>query len=179
MSEALLEHEGITLEALLEAKDNRARRQHDWLVRHRQPVLSLTLVTPGPVKDSIRYRNCMAVALQACDQLLWQRHWPVLERQVLWLPTGAEAMWSVAHAASELKAATVELEQTHPLGRLWDADVICPESGPVGRSSLDMAGRRCLVCNEPAHACSRSRRHPLDEVTQRVERLIDGWFARD
>ncbi|SQA97659.1 2'-(5''-triphosphoribosyl)-3'-dephospho-CoA:apo-citrate lyase [Cedecea neteri] len=140
MSEMLLEVEGVTLAALLEAKERRANRQHEWLLKHSQPVLSLTLVTPGPVKDSIRYRNCMAVALQACDQLLWRYRWPVLERQVLWLPTGAEAMWSVAHSASELKAATVELEQTHPLGRLWDADVICPQNGPVGRTSLDLSG---------------------------------------
>ncbi|NIY47732.1 citrate lyase holo-[acyl-carrier protein] synthase [Cedecea colo] len=179
MSEALVDVEGIMLETLLEAKERRACRQNSWLMKHQQPVISLTLVTPGPVKDSIRYRNCMAVAIQACDQLLWQRCWPVLERQVLWLPTGAEALWSVAHSAAEIKAATVALEQKHPLGRLWDMDVVCPDRGPVGRHSLDRPGRRCLLCDEPAHACARSRRHPLDEVIQRVEGLIDGWFARD
>ncbi|WP_035889565.1 citrate lyase holo-[acyl-carrier protein] synthase, partial [Kosakonia radicincitans] len=45
--------------------------------------------------------------------------------------------------------------------------------------SLDLTTRRCLVCDEPAHGCARSRRHPVDEVVARVEKLIDGWFARD
>lgn len=170
---------GVSLDALLAAKDRRALRQADWLKHYQQPVISLTLVTPGEMKDSIRYRNTMGVALQACDQLLWQHRWQVLDRQVLWLPTGPEAMWCVTHPAAEIKAHSAALEQTHPLGRLWDIDVICPQNGPVGRQSLGGSQRRCLLCDEPAHACSRSRRHPQAQVIARVEKLIDDWFARD
>ncbi len=171
--------DGVSLEAVLAAKEQRAHRQHTWLTRHHRPLISLTLVTPGAVKDSIRYRNAMGVALTACDQLLWQRQWPVLERQVLWLDTGAEALWCVDHCAPEVKASCVELEQTHPLGRLWDFDVLDPLQGQIGRHSLDRPGRLCLLCDEPAHACARSRRHPVEQVVTRVEALIDGWFARD
>jgi len=45
----------------------------------------------------------------------------------------------------------------------------------VGRRSLDNASRRCLICDGPAHACARSRQHPLPEVIAKVEALIDGW----
>ncbi|MBK0080730.1 MULTISPECIES: citrate lyase holo-[acyl-carrier protein] synthase [Kosakonia] len=173
------ERTGVSLEALLAAKENRAARQADWLRHYQQPIISLTLVTPGAVKDTMRYRNTMGVALQACDQMLWQHGWQTLDRQVLWLPTGAEAMWCVAHPAAEIKAQCIELEQTHPLGRLWDFDIFCPQNGQVGRHSLDRTTRRCLVCDEPAHSCARSRRHPLDEVVSRVEGLINGWFTRD
>ena len=79
---------GVSIDALLAAKEQRAARQADWLAHYQQPVISLTLVTPGAVKDSIRYRNMMGVALQACDQLLWKHRWQTLDRQVLWLPTG-------------------------------------------------------------------------------------------
>ncbi|MHA0913499.1 citrate lyase holo-[acyl-carrier protein] synthase [Kosakonia cowanii] len=173
------ERTGVSLEALLAAKENRAARQAEWLRHYQQPIISLTLVTPGAVKDTMRYRNTMGVALQACDQMLWQHGWQTLDRQVLWLPTGAEAMWCVAHPAAEIKAQCIELEQTHPLGRLWDFDIFCPQNGQVGRHSLDRSTRRCLVCDEPAHSCARSRRHPLDEVVNRVEGLINGWFTRD
>ena len=127
---------GVSIDALLAAKEQRAARQADWLAHYQQPVISLTLVTPGAVKDSIRYRNMMGVALQACDQLLWKHRWQTLDRQVLWLPTGPEALWCVAHPASEIKAMCSTLEQSHPLGRLWDIDVICPQNGLVGRQSL-------------------------------------------
>ncbi|PLN19086.1 citrate lyase holo-[acyl-carrier protein] synthase, partial [Klebsiella pneumoniae] len=118
-------------------------------------------------------------ALQACDQLLWKHRWQTLDRQVLWLPTGPEALWCVAHPASEIKAMCSTLEQSHPLGRLWDIDVICPQNGLVGRQSLGESQRRCLLFDEPAHACARSRRHDTDLVVARVEQMIDAWFARD
>lgn len=170
---------GVSLTQMLAAKESRAARQADWLTHYQQPVISLTLVTPGEIKDSLRYRNIMGVALQMCDQLLWERRWQVLDRQVLWLPTGPEAMWCVAHQAAEIKAHCAELEQTHPLGRLWDMDVICPSAGHVGRLSLGENMRRCLICDEPAHACSRSRQHPVEQVVARVEKIADDWFARD
>lgn len=171
--------EGVSLDALLAAKESRAARQTDWLTHYQQPVISLTLVTPGNVKDSIRYRNTMGVALQACDQMLWENGWTVLDRRVLWLPTGPEALWCVAHQAPEIKAHCAALEQTHPLGRLWDMDVICPRDGHIGRLALGRAMRRCLICENSAHACARSRAHSPEEVVARVEKIIDGWFARD
>ena len=67
------------------------------------------------MKDSIRYRNMMGVALQACDQLLWKHRWQTLDRRVLWLPTG-QKLWCVAHPASEIKAMCSTLEQSRPLG---------------------------------------------------------------
>lgn len=53
------------------------------LAHYQQPVISLTLVTPWEIKDSLRYRNTMGVALQMCDQLLWENRWPVLDRRAV------------------------------------------------------------------------------------------------
>ncbi len=53
---------GVSIDALLAAKEQRAARRADWLAHYQQPVISLTS-DPGAVKDSIRYRNMMGVAL--------------------------------------------------------------------------------------------------------------------
>lgn len=170
---------GVSLNALLAAKELRAQRQQAWLTRWRYPLISLTLVTPGPVKTSIRYRNSMGIALQACDQLLWQQGWEVLEREVFWLPTGSEAFWCVKQSAEAIKAELVALESEHPLGRIWDFDVIPPQGAPLSRRSFAHSARSCLLCDDDAHACARSRRHPLPEVVARTEQIIDNWFRRD
>ncbi len=81
MSVDTLAREGVSMEALLAAKEQRAARQADWLAHYQRPLISLTLVTPGAVKDSIRYRNMMGVALQACDQMLWKHRWQTLDRR--------------------------------------------------------------------------------------------------
>ena len=169
----------VSLEAMLLAKEKRAQRQTEWSDRYSLPLISLTLVTPGPLKTSARYENIMGVALQVCDQWLRSHGWPVIAREVNWLPTGPEALWCVDHPAPELKAQLIETEQTHPLGRLWDFDVICPVAGPVGRQSLNRHSRRCLVCNEPAACCSRSQCHSRAEVLASVEKIINDWFTRN
>ncbi len=170
---------GVTLDQLLAAKERRAARQAAWLGRYGHPLISLTLVTPGPVKDSARYRQVMAQAINVCQRMLARRGWPVAAREFFWLPTGPEAFWSVDHAAMAIKAATVALEQGHPLGRLWDMDVISAQNGVIGRKSLGKAGRRCLVCDRPAHACGRSRRHPLPQLLTAIEDLLENRLVRD
>ncbi|HEY0211353.1 citrate lyase holo-[acyl-carrier protein] synthase [Acerihabitans sp.] len=168
----------VSLEELLAARDLRAARQREWLTRHDRTLISLTLVTPGSVKDSARYRRSMRAALAACDALLAQRGWAVLDRAVFWPDTGPEALWAVDHPAVEVKAATVALEQEHTLGRLWDIDVFSPTAGVIGRRSLDQAGRPCLLCDQPAHACARSRRHPPEQLINKIEGLLDAYFVR-
>ena len=173
------ENTSVRLNELLLAKEQRAERQAEWLTGYNRPVISLTLVTPGPVKTGARYENIMGIALSECDQWLRETGWPVLARQVNWLSTGPEALWCVDHPAPELKARLIDKEQTHPLGRLWDFDVICPVAGPVGRQSLNQHRRRCLVCDEPAACCTRSQCHSQAEVLACVEKMINDWFTRD
>lgn len=97
---------------------------------------------------------------------------------MLWLPTGPEALWCVDHAASEIKAFCTDLEHTHPLGRLWDIDVICPKDGTVGRQSMGKTSA-AACCAMNLRTPARSRRHDTGEVVARVEQMIDAWFARD
>lgn len=125
------------LQAQLRAKDQRVARQQAWLQRYQQPVISLTLVTPGPLKNRARYQNVMGVALRSADHELRKNHCPVTHRAVYFAMTGPEAIWSVAHPAAEIKALLTTLEQSHPLGRLWDFDVIGPQAGLISRRSLN------------------------------------------
>ncbi|MFP1742645.1 citrate lyase holo-[acyl-carrier protein] synthase [Lonsdalea quercina] len=167
----------VSLERLLAAKERRAARQQALLTRHHAPLVSLTLVTPGPVKDSPLYRRAMEEAVAAFAALSREQGWQVAEHQLHWQETGAEGFWVVDGDALAIKRAAVALEDTHPLGRLWDFDVFCPASGPLNRAGLDRAGRRCLLCDEPAHVCARSRRHPLPDVIARIEERLNAYFA--
>ena len=165
------------LQAQLTAKDQRAARQQEWLQRYQQPIISLTLVTPGPSKNHARYQNVMGVALRTADHWLRKNRWSVIDRAVRFPATGPEALWCVAHPAPEIKAQLATLEQSHPLGRLWDFDVICSQAGPVGRQSLNQHARRCLVCDQPALVCIHSRRHSATELLNAVEKIINDGFT--
>jgi holo-ACP synthase len=164
----------VNIGAVLAAREARVERQGQALARHGVPLLSITLVMPGPVKSGLLSRRIMQAALAAVDERLSRLRWPVLEREVLWLPTGPEAIYAINAPADELKLALVDLESRHALGRLWDLDVIGLQ-GQLSRASLGIAPRRCLLCDEPAHACARSRAHPLPALLAAIREKVDAF----
>ena len=92
------------------------------------------------------------------------------------LDTGHEAYFVVNTDARTLKAYTLQLENQHPLGRLFDFDVIGPDGSAVSREDLGNPKRKCLLCDEDAHVCARSKRHPMEELTKEIQSIADLFF---
>jgi holo-ACP synthase len=114
----------------------------------------------------------MNLALRALMAAMAERSWEVLNWEVRFDPTGPEALVVVDAGSLELKQAMTRLEEENPLGRLWDLDVIDPLRGAISRKSLGRPARRCLLCDEEAHACGRSRAHSLQELQNAIEEII-------
>jgi holo-ACP synthase len=165
----------VRLEQMLASRDARAERQRAALARWRRPVISLTLVLPGPRKAGATPRALLEAALAAVDSLLAERAWQAVQAETRMEPTGPEALWVVDTDPLELKRALAALEEAHPLGRLWDLDVLGPDRGSIPRTQLGLPPRRCLLCPEPAHACARSRAHPLAELLAAIEAKLEAF----
>ena len=162
----------VGLEQMLAAREQRAARQIAALMRFDRPLVSITTVTPGPVKDGALPRRVLSEALRAMDVMCRIRKWPVLSREASWLETGPEALYAVEAEAWRLKSSAVKLEDRHPLGRLWDLDVVVPGQRVLSRKQLGFPARRCLVCERPAFECGRSRRHPLTELLNAMDGIV-------
>jgi holo-ACP synthase len=158
---------------MLEARERRAARQTSALARFARPLVSLTIVMPGSVKDGALPRGVLTEALVAIDRVAEARGWPVLSRDVSWQATGPEALYVIDGEAEALKSACIELEDAHPLGRLWDLDVLAPGPRLLSRKQFGLPPRRCLVCERPAFECGRSRRHGVDELLDVIGRLAN------
>ena len=118
----------------------------------------------------------MEVANAALSGLILANGWEIVRHDARLLITGPESFWSVNAPASQVKKATILLEESHPLGRLWDIDVFCPENGLLSRKSVGENKRRCFICDEPAHVCSRMRRHSLHSLQTVMEARINDYF---
>ena len=162
----------VTLDALLAARDLRVARREQVFAARPGPVVSVSVVMPGPVKDCELSRHAQSAALASLDRLFADNGWPA---ETLWAETpgtGPEALVIVGADAEALKRATIVLEDSHPLGRLWDLDVVTPD-GAVSRRDLNFVPRRCFVCDRPAHECARSRAHSLEALLAVMEEKID------
>jgi len=101
---------------------------------------------------------------------------PVTEIWATHPPTGSEAIISSPWGARRIKSITVALEQNHPLGRIFDLDVLGSDELTVSRVELGFPPRVCLLCDDEAVACARSRRHPLAELLRVIELMAGAYF---
>ena len=167
----------VSLEQILAARERRAARQAAALARFGKPLVSVTVVMPGAVKGGPLPRRVMSEALRALASVADDRRWRVLSGEGRWQHTGPEALFVVDAGGWLLKSATVELEDHHPLGGMWDLEVFAPE-GLVTRRQLGFPARRCLVCERPAYVCGRSGRHPPEELCSTIRQLVGAYDLR-
>jgi len=168
-----LEDRAVTLTELLASRDARQARQHAWLQRHGVTLISFTVVAPGPVKDCDLTRRIFSHGLLALEALATRAAWPVNARASFALVTGPEALFAINAPAQAVKQATIALEQTHPLGRLWDIDVLTPHGDILTRRQFSLPPRACLICSRAAALCAREQTHTLAQLLAQMEALLN------
>ena len=89
------------------------------------------------------------------------------------LNTGYEAYLITPLPLLEAKRIAVTIEDTHPLGRLFDIDVINSDGIPVARNDIGEKPRRCLVCEHEARYCMRMRWHTQEEIWAKINEMVD------
>ena len=161
----LASHHAVSIPELLVSRDERQARQHAWLKRHPVPLVSFTVV--GPIKDCEVTRRIFNHGVTALRALAAKQGWQIQEQAALVSASGPEGMLSIAAPARDLKLATIELEHSHPLGRLWDIDEI------LSRRDYSLPPRRCLLCEQSAAVCARGKTHQLTDLLNRMEALLN------
>jgi holo-ACP synthase CitX len=161
----------ITLDQLLEARDNRYARQlaltGKWPDR---TLVCLTVVLPGPVKRDARSLKVAEAAVGAVRKVLAPVHQELYD-----LETGFEGYFIVDGPLLDVKKACCGIENKHPYGRLMDLDVIEPTGETVAPVSRDRVGeepRRCLLCDRPARECMRAHTHGFGEIVQTIDKIL-------
>ena len=94
------------------------------------------------------------------------------------LETGYEAYLITPLPLLEAKRLAVQIEDTHPLGRLFDIDIIDKDGVPVSRDRVGSRPRRCLVCDREARYCMRMRWHTQEEIWERINAMVDEYQNR-
>ena len=163
----------ITLDALLQSRDNRHELQQQLLQQHPGSTLvCLTVVMPGNVKRNL----CSLVTAQAAVTALLERlgdH--VTATRARDLATGYEAYLITDLPALEAKRVTCDIEDSHPLGRLFDIDVMNADGTPISRQAVGGEPRRCLLCDHEARWCMRNHSHTQEELMAHIEKLISDY----
>ena len=159
----------ITLEQLLDSRDRRVQHQKQLLLAYPGcSLICLTVQLPGPVKRS---SESLIIGEAGLAELLNKFGSVLRHVHVRDLETGYEAYLLVPMQAAQVKKFCCQIEDTHPLGRLMDIDVM-DGVVPLSRADIGLTPRRCLLCSNEARYCMRAHTHTTEELLEKIRQLV-------
>ncbi len=167
--------QNVTVPDMMMAREARAQMQQTLLLEYPgTAIVCLCMNIAGPVKTNERIERAFRWGADTVRAVL-KPYETLFDREVH-EKTGPEAMICVRADALEAKRRLCALEDGEALGRLLDIDVIAPDGNKVSRTDIGLPPRRCLLCENPAPVCARSRAHAVDALFARAMEIIDAHF---
>lgn len=167
----------VELEEMLQFREMKVRIQEELREKNKGLVtMALVMNIPGPVKTSPAILLAFEEGTRMLEQEVSDSGIRIKEMSGVSENAGFMkfyALDSVDPAA--VKELAVRLEETHPLGRLWDIDVYNIEGISMSRESLSAPARKCLICGLKAKGCARNRTHSVEELMHKIEGMIEDW----
>ena len=166
----------VSLEEILNARENRVKIQQKMLQKAPTCLLSFTLNIPGPVKVFPYTKWAYEVGSSIISKGVSLLNGNVLEQFEAKNETGWEGFFALNLPPEEIKTYLLEQEEHHPLGRLFDFDVLRTDGSKLSRQELGFPERTCLLCGNPAFLCGRSRTHSAQELLAKEIELMENFF---
>ncbi len=158
----------VTLQEILAAREKRVARQKSFLEKG-HPVVSFSMNIAGPVKRTGEIERAYFYGVN-----LLRKRLPILQEDIVLENTGCEGLFDLAEAPEKVKEICLSLEESAPIGRLFDMDVIASNGEKLTRE----VQRGCLVCGKPGRQCAATRAHSVEELQEATKRLIWDHFAK-
>ena len=158
----------VTITDMMNCRDRRVSIQNELISKYDKPVLSFCMNIPGPVKTNEQIRAAFDSGKNALLLKLEQTQADIKNSIEIHEKTGDELLLSIDCPAEKIKDLTTEIEETHPIGRLFDMDVIDTDGQKLSRPSY----RKCIICGCQAQECARTRKHTVEEMQAKIEEML-------
>ena len=157
------------LTEILNAREARAEKQKQLLDKFQKPLLCFTMNIPGPEK----WNRDIAIGFFVGNRMLLDAlGGKILHTEQQITAAGGESYYVADMSAKALKALAAEIEESSPVGRLFDMDVLDTDGRKLQRTEVGYPARKCLLCDNDAVVCAGRRIHSLPELTDRVGFLL-------
>ncbi len=162
----------VTLQEILQSREERVRLQQQLLREFQCPVICFTMNIAGPIKNTPLIQRGFRAGLDALEQQLPSDR--ILKRLVDIANTGCTAMFAVQIDAAKLKDICTAVEEATPLGRLFDMDVL-----DCGGAKLERGTQRgCIVCGAPGRSCAAGRVHSVAQLQTITTKILTEHFSK-
>lgn len=156
------------IELILQAREERAARQKDYL-KNKKTLICFSMNIPGEIKDSSLIRIAFTYGIELLQEALGENSF----QEALISDAGPEAYFLTEQTASDIKMLTMQLETALPVGRLFDMDVFAADGKKLSRPSR----RKCILCGDHVDNCVKSKKHTVDEVRNEADLIMTDFAA--
>jgi len=165
-----------TLQEILDSREERVLYQKHLLSKYHNTIVSYKLNIPGPIKYNSLIKEIFDEGLQLLKLKLKDDSVEIEHLYVAYKNSGPELFAVINISAFVIKEITTKIEETHALGRLYDYDVLDVRGRHIDRQELNIESRKCLLCDENAFECGRSRKHTVNELTDKIHNMAFNHF---
>ncbi len=167
----------VSMAKILDARENRVQIQQEMLQKSPSCLLSFTLNIPGSVKVFPYTKWTYEVGISIISKGISLLNGVIIEQKEVKKDTGWEAFFALNLHPEDMKSYLLEQEEQHPLGRLFDFDILRADGSKLSRQELGFLERTCLLCGNPAFLCGRSRTHSAQELLAKEIEIMENFFV--
>ena len=169
----------VTLTQILDAREQRVIHQKELLAQYGNSLVCFTMNIAGPVKDSPLIRAGFHLGNRLLLAQLEGSGIQLLHKETDFSDTGPTGFYVAEADALTLKKLTCQIEDLAPVARLFDMDVQDADGNKYSREQLGLNPRKCLICDNDARICGRSRAHTVEQLQKKTTQLLQDAIAED
>ena len=158
----------ITLEQIMQHRENRVSKQKELIDRFNCTVCTFTMNIAGPIKTNPDIRKAFDEGFELFRKKIQDNGYDILYSETEHLLTGDQGFLVTSGQSEAIKDLAMEIENEGEIGRLYDIDVINSQGEKLSRPQY----RKCLICDNQAQICARQRTHSVEELQKATERIL-------
>lgn len=167
----------VSLQEMLDFRDTKVMYMQKLRCEFKNSILvTLSMNIPGPHKTSDEIYYAFQVGKSLIKNDIIKNDYIILKETEYKSKAGYLEYYVLNTLDTKsIKKIMTEIEDNHPLGRLFDIDVYWKNGIGISRNELGLLERKCLVCGKSAKECGRSRAHSIEVLESKVHEIIGNF----
>lgn len=157
---------------ILEAREERYEKILELINKNLGTVLCAKINYPGRDKNTPHAKKAFEILKQIVLSAFNEK---IVLAKVLQGLDGNSLLLVLNLNMIEAKEMSIDIENNHHLGRLFDIDIYDKQGMPISREKFNLKPRGCIVCGKDARECILNNSHTIGETLDSVNTMIDSF----
>ncbi|GKX31024.1 holo-ACP synthase CitX [Vallitalea longa] len=131
-------------------------------------MIQIMVNMPGPNKNIYPSYELFQLGIKSMLTYLKQNNIDIKNIYIIHSALGMIGFLQINKDARYIKKICIMLEQNNYLSKYWDIDVFNKMGIKISRNSMQLAARKCFICDRPAKECCFLQRHSTEQLVDKI-----------